>query len=222
MGAWRVRSGSNRSRNGMSEPRPLQLIAIASPTDCRCGIAKRPAAIHHGRQWEPARHSQAGQGRRTMPVVLNLISRIVLSAVFIVYGYLAFADVKAWVNFNQVALKRFFYIVAGGMATPTWFGYLIATIQLVGGLAILAGFKTRWVPYAFVAYLVLVDFSAHNFWDMQGAARGANMAHFYKNLAIIGGFLLLALQGAGRYSVDGQMSRSWLSRQMSRTWFSRR
>jgi putative oxidoreductase len=149
-----------------------------------------------------------------MADVLNLISRIVLSAVFIVYGYLAFADVKAWVNFNQAALKRFFDVV-GGMAPPTWFGYLIATIQLAGGLAILAGFKTRWVAYAFVAYLLLVDFSAHNFWDMQGAARGANMAHFYKNLAIIGGFLLLALQGAGRYSLDGQMpqtSRSWISK----------
>src|SRR4051812_580386 len=59
-------------------------------------------------------------------------------------------------------------------------------------------------------------FVAHNFWDMQGAARGSNMAHFYKNLAIMGGFLLLALQGAGRYSVDGQMS------QTSRSWISKR
>jgi len=157
-----------------------------------------------------------------MSDALNLISRILLSAVFIVYGYLAFADLKAWVNFNQPALKRFFDIVAGGMAPPTWFGYVIATIQLVGGLAILVGFRTRWVAYAFVAYLILVEFFAHNFWDMQGAARGSNMAHFYKNLAIMGGFLLLALQGAGRYSADGQMSRSWLSRQMSRTWLSRR
>jgi putative oxidoreductase len=153
-----------------------------------------------------------GKGRTTMPDVLNLISRILLSSVFIVYGYLAFADVKAWLNFNQAALKRFFDMVAGGMAPPTWFGYLIATIQLVGGLAILVGFKTRWVAYAFVGYLVLVDFFAHNFWGMQGAARGANMAHFYKNLAIMGGFLLLALQGAGRYSADAQMPGRWLSR----------
>ena len=58
-----------------------------------------------------------------MSDVLNLISRILLSAVFIVYGYLAFADVNAWLNFNQGALKRFFGIVAGGMAPPTWFGY---------------------------------------------------------------------------------------------------
>src|SRR5437867_8688104 len=127
---------------------------------------------------------------QTMSDALNLISRVLLSAVFMVYGYLAFADVKAWLNFNQSALKRFFDLVAGGMAPPTWFGYLIATIQLLGGLAILIGFKTRWVAYAFVAYLILVVYFAHNFWDMQGASRGANMAHFYKNLAIMSALLL--------------------------------
>jgi len=147
-----------------------------------------------------------------MSDALNLISRILLSSVFIVYGYLSFKDVNAWLNSNQPALKRFFDMVAGGVAPPIWFGYLIAAIQLIGGLAILVGFKTRWVAYAFVVYLILVDFFAHNFWGMQGAARGGNMAHFYKNLAIMGGFLLLALQGAGRYSVDGQMPRSWISR----------
>jgi putative oxidoreductase len=143
-----------------------------------------------------------------MSDALNLVARILLSSVFIVYGYLAFADINAWLNFNQAALKRFFDLVAGGMAPPTWFGYLIATIQLFGGLAILIGFKTRGIAYAFVIYLILVIYFAHNFWDMQGAARGANMAHFYKNLAIMAAFLLLALQGAGRYSADGRMSRS--------------
>jgi putative oxidoreductase len=141
-----------------------------------------------------------------MSDALNLVARILLSAVFIVYGYLAFADINGWLNFNQAALKRFFDLVASGLAPPTWFGYLIATIQVFGGLAILIGLKTRWIACAFVVYLILVVYFAHNFWDMQGAARGGNMAHFYKNLAIMGAFLLLALQGAGRYSADGQMS----------------
>src|SRR5207248_8716540 len=98
---------------------------------------------------------------------LNLIARILLAAVFIVYGYLAFADVTAWVNFNQAALKRFFDLVGAGMAPPIWFGYLIAAIQLFGGLAILIGFTTRPVAYAFVLYLIFVVYFAHNFWDMQ-------------------------------------------------------
>ncbi len=142
-----------------------------------------------------------------MSDALNLVARVLLSAVFIVYGYLAFADVNAWLSFNQTALKRFFDLVAA-LPPPTWFGYLIAAIQLLGGLAILVGFKTRWVASAFVVYLILVVYFAHNFWDMQGPARGGNMAHFYKNLAIMSAFLLLALQGAGRYSVDGALSRN--------------
>src|SRR5262245_50348454 len=77
-----------------------------------------------------------------MSDTLNLVSRILLSAVFIVYGYLAFADINAWLSFNQAALKRFFDLVAGGDPPPTWFGYFIATIQLLGGLAILVGLKT--------------------------------------------------------------------------------
>jgi putative oxidoreductase len=37
---------------------------------------------------------------------------------------------------------------------------------------------------------------------MEGAARAANQANFYKNLAIMAAYLLLAVTGAGRYSVD--------------------
>jgi putative oxidoreductase len=37
---------------------------------------------------------------------------------------------------------------------------------------------------------------------MEGAARAANHANFYKNLAIMAAYLLLAITGAGRYSVD--------------------
>ncbi len=136
----------------------------------------------------------------------NLVSRILLSAVFIVYGYLAFADVNAWLAANQGALKRFFDMAAGGAAPPVWFGYVIATVMLVGGIAILVGYKTRWVSYGFVVFVILAVFFAHNFWDMTGPARGANQAHFYKDLAIMGGYLLLAMMGAGRYSVDGRSS----------------
>src|SRR5437016_12366187 len=108
-----------------------------------------------------------------MSDTLSLLSRVLLSAVFIVYGYLAFSDVNAWVNFNQAALKRFFDMIAGGTAPPTWFGYLIATIQLVGGLAILVGFRTRWVEYTFVVYLVFVVFFSLHFWDLQCSAIGS-------------------------------------------------
>jgi putative oxidoreductase len=139
---------------------------------------------------------------------LSLLSRILLSAAFIFYGYFALANVSTWLTVNQATLKRFFDMVASGTPAPVWFGYLIGAIMLLGGVAILIGLKTRWVAYGFVVFIILTLFFAHNFWDMQGAARGANTAHFYKNLAMIGGFLLLALHGPGSYSVDERISRS--------------
>lgn len=131
----------------------------------------------------------------------SLISRILLSAVFIVYGWIKFANVDSILG--NPGTKKFMELVAGGAAPPTWLGYLIAAIELLGGIAILLGIKTRWVAWAFVVYVIIATGLAHEFWTMEGPARGANQANFYKNLAIIGGYLLLAIHGGGGYSVDG-------------------
>ena len=59
-------------------------------------------------------------------------------------------------------------LVASGAAAPTWLGYLIAAIELFGGLAILFGIKTRWVACALVAWVVIATTLGHPFWTMKG------------------------------------------------------
>ena len=51
-------------------------------------------------------------------------------------------------------------------------------------------------------WLIIVTALGHPFWTMEGAARAANQANFYKNIAMMGAYLLLAVTGAGRYSFD--------------------
>jgi putative oxidoreductase len=135
-----------------------------------------------------------------MADIVILLSRILMSAVFIVYGSLKFMDVTSIIN--NPGTKRFMDLIASGAAVPTWLGYLIAAIELIGGLAILIGVKTRWVAWAFVVWVIIVTALGHPFWTMEGAARAANQANFYKNLAIMAAYLLLAVTGAGRYSLD--------------------
>ena len=135
-----------------------------------------------------------------MPDIVILLSRILMSAVFIVYGSLKFMDVTTIIN--NAGTKHFMDLVASGAAAPTWLGYLIAAIELFGGLAILIGVKTRWVAALFVLWLIIVTALGHPFWTMEGAARAANQANFYKNIAMMGAYLLLAVTGAGRYSFD--------------------
>ena len=55
---------------------------------------------------------------------------------------------------------------------------------------------------ALVAWVIIATALGHPFWTMEGAARAANQANFYKNLAIMAAYLLLAITGAGRYSLD--------------------
>jgi putative oxidoreductase len=135
-----------------------------------------------------------------MSDIVILASRILMSAVFIVYGSLKFMDVSSIIN--NPGTKRIMDLVASGAAAPTWLGYLIAAIELFGGLAILIGIKTRWVACAFVVWVIIATVLGHPFWTMEGAARAANQANFYKNLAIMAAYLLLAITGAGRYSLD--------------------
>jgi len=129
-----------------------------------------------------------------------------MSAVFIVYGYLKFADVTTITNLGGT--KRIMDLVAGGAAAPNWLGYLIAALELIGGLAILIGFKTRCVAWGLIIYLLIATYFGHPFWLLEGAARGANQAHFYKNLGLIAAYLMLIVAGPGRYSIDGQSSKA--------------
>jgi putative oxidoreductase len=171
-------------------------VRAVSPVDFGpIGIAVIADGTHYGcASGLPLRRDTWEEG--AMSDVVNLISRVLLSAVFIVYGAFKFLDVASITN--NPGTKRFMDLIAGGAPTPTWLGYLIAAIEFLGGIALLLGIKTRWLAWLFV-----VTWFGHPFWGMEGQPRAANMGNFYKNLAIIGGYLLLTVTGGGRYSVDG-------------------
>ena len=54
-----------------------------------------------------------------------------------------------------------------------------------------------WIVFL---YLIPTTFLFHNFWAVQGADRIDAMIHFEKNLAIMGGLVLLAAFGVNAYS----------------------
>lgn len=132
---------------------------------------------------------------------LHALSRVLISVVFIVFGYLQFTNIGAYAA-NPAVLK--FVGLTGGIVSPTVLAYLVATIDLLGGVLILVGYQTRWASLVLIVFVGLTLFVAHNFWTMEGPARAGNQANFYKNLALIGGLLLLYIHGAGRLSVDGR------------------
>lgn len=133
----------------------------------------------------------------------NLAARILTSVVFIVFGYLQFTNIGGYTT-NPAIVK--FVAATGGVLTPTVIAYLVAAIDLFGGLLILVGFQTRWVAGVLIIFVVLTLIFAHPFWTFEGPSRAANQVQFYKNLAIIGSLLFLIILGPGRYSLDNRLS----------------
>jgi putative oxidoreductase len=78
---------------------------------------------------------------------------------------------------------------------------VIAT-ELLGSLAIILGWKTRVVAFLLAGFAVLTALIFHN-----NFADQTQMIMFLKNISIAGGFLLLAVHGAGPLSVDQRFAR---------------
>jgi putative oxidoreductase len=121
-----------------------------------------------------------------------LIGRIFMSSVFLIFGVLKF-----------VTLPYYVQLAAGkGMPMPQAAILCAAALEVLGGLAILVGFQTRIVSWILFVYMIPTSILFHNYWALQGALRAAMQAHFFKNMAIMGGLLFLAHWGAGAYSID--------------------
>jgi putative oxidoreductase len=81
-------------------------------------------------------------------------------------------------------------------------------IALIGGLSILTGTHARVGAVLILMFLIPVTFIMHNFWAVSDPAMAQmQMTHFMKNIAMIGGAVLLAFYGAGPVSIDHHMAK---------------
>jgi len=134
----------------------------------------------------------AAPGRLT-----SFVGRVLVTLIFLVVGYnklTHFAATAAILASLKIPFPRFATVVA-------------ILIELVGGISVLVGFKTRFWAWIMFLYLIPVTFLIHSFWKMAGAERADIMIHFLKNLSILGALLLLAAYGPGPLSVDGSGAR---------------
>jgi putative oxidoreductase len=94
------------------------------------------------------------------------------------------------------------YMASKGMPMIPFF--LVASIifEIAGGLSVLLGLKARVGALALIVFLVPTTLIFHNFWALSGMDRQMQMIMFMKNLAIMGGLLLVINFGAGPLSID--------------------
>jgi putative oxidoreductase len=127
-----------------------------------------------------------------------LAARILLALLFLIFGWGKLTDYTGTVG----------YMAQAGAPMPPIAALVAITVEFFVSIAVILGVWTRPLAVLMAAYALATGFIGHHYWTMTGDERFANEINFYKNVSIMGGFLLLYVTGAGRYSVDGKLGAS--------------
>ena len=95
------------------------------------------------------------------------------------------------------------YISSVGLPMPQAAAALAIVVEIVGSLALIAGYRTRVVAIVLAVFTLLASFFFHNFWALPADQQMTQNLLFTKNIAVVGGLLTLAALGAGAWSLDG-------------------
>jgi len=125
---------------------------------------------------------------------MALIGRILLALIFITSGFGKIAGFAGTAG----------YIASKGLPLASVVAALTIVVELGGGLAILFGFATRWAALALAVFSVLAGVIFHNYWAVPADQVMMQQINFWKNIAIAGGFLMVAAYGPGAISVDAK------------------
>ncbi len=118
---------------------------------------------------------------------LPVLARLLMCSLFIWDGVLQLRDPAGTVQ----------YFTSLHIPAPQVAVWISIPIHLLGGVAILVGFKTRWVAAVLILLCLGTAFGVH-----LPAGDMDNMVNFYKNLVMAGGFLYVIAFGAGAISFD--------------------
>jgi len=121
---------------------------------------------------------------------LTLFGRIALSLMYLSSGWMKIGGYAGTAQYMESA------------GVPSALLPLVIIVELAGGLGILFGCFTRWAALGLALYTILAAALFHSHFADQN-----QMIHFWKNVSIMGGFLVLAAHGGGRFSID-----SWRAR----------
>jgi putative oxidoreductase len=123
-----------------------------------------------------------------------LIGRILIALLFLVAAYNTLKGLGGTTG----------YFTKLGIPAPSVAAPVVAAFELVFGILLAAGFKTRFVALAIAVFVVIAALFAHTHF-----ADANQLNHFMKNLAIAGGCLALFVSGAGAFSMDAKTGRRW-------------
>jgi putative oxidoreductase len=123
---------------------------------------------------------------------LILAARLLLVALFLIFGWRKLTDYSGTVS----------RMVQDGAPIPVLATFVAIFMEIPVSFAVAVGVFTRASAVLLALYTLGSALIAHRYWTITGVNKIESMESFYKNLSIMGGFLLLYITGAGKYSID--------------------
>jgi putative oxidoreductase len=124
----------------------------------------------------------------TMNDSLLLIGRVLIALVFLM---------TVWLGSPNAG-----YLGSLGFPAPAAAHWLAVIAEWLIVLSLFLGIEVRWGALLGILYVLVATAAAHRYWQVPPQQFVAQYTNFSKNLAILGGLLLVYVTGAGAYSVD--------------------
>ena len=128
---------------------------------------------------------------------LNLIGRLLVVALFLPAGLAKLTGFAGTVG----------YFGSLGIPVPTLAVVVTIVVEVLGSIALLVGFQTRIVALVMAIFTLAASVAGHAYWAAPADQAFVAQLLFFKNIAVMGGLLVLASAGAGAFSLDAKQNR---------------
>jgi len=126
--------------------------------------------------------------------VIPLIGRLLISDIYLTSGYAKIVD---WSG-NVAYMSRHHLPMVPLLLAAAAF------IEIAGSICLVTGYQARWAAFVMFGYTAIMTVLLHNYWAFTGDIAGIQETHFRKNLAIMGGLLMVAFSGPGGWSLKNK------------------
>jgi putative oxidoreductase len=123
--------------------------------------------------------------------VVPLLGRLMISYIFATSGI---AKVFSWSGNVAYMGTRHLPLIPVLLAAAL-------VIELAGSVCLVTGYQARIAAFVMFLYTTAVTVLFHNYWASSDMMAAMQETHFRKNLAIMGGLLMLAYSGPGKWAL---------------------
>ena len=125
---------------------------------------------------------------------LNLMGRFLLAALFLPAGLSKLSGFEGTVG----------YIGSVGLPFASVAAAAAVAVEILGSVALILGLQTRIAAAVLAVFTLVASVFFHAFWAAAPEQAFVQQLMFFKNIAVIGGLLVLVSSGAGAWSLDAK------------------